>query len=210
MLVIRKICLAVTFVATASFATASAAAPLEVFVNTSSLSGTPSTLAFDVVDGGAPSNDVVISSFSTNGVLGAASSFGDVTGTFPGSVVIGDTSFFNEYAQDLTLGTFLRFAFNTTNHPAEATSFPDAFSFFVLNPLTGLPLFSTSDPTGADALFVFNIGAASPLQIHSSSAVSLRIDEPTAVSAPSTALLLLLAGFAALIYAPPSPYKRAG
>ncbi|MEP7162459.1 MAG: PEP-CTERM sorting domain-containing protein, partial [Candidatus Moraniibacteriota bacterium] len=108
---------------------------------------------------------------------------------------LSDTSFFNEYLQNLTLGDSLTFTFDTTGNPADPLSFPDAFSLFLLDPTTGLPLFSTSDPTGANALFLYNIGAQNPLDIYSTT-VSVG---PNAVPEPSTAWLIGIALLVMLI-----------
>ncbi|MEP7162697.1 MAG: hypothetical protein ABI747_02940, partial [Candidatus Moraniibacteriota bacterium] len=80
------------------------ATPIQITVDTSSFAGTSAALALDLIDGGSPANSVTVSGFSTTGTLGLNSSIGDVTGAFPGSVTLSDTSFFNEYLQNLTLG----------------------------------------------------------------------------------------------------------
>jgi hypothetical protein len=75
------------------------------------------------------------------------------------------------------------------------SSTPDSFSFFLLDDsLFPLPLFATTDPTGADALFIVDIDGTSGgnLQIFDSinTGVTWTVTPPTAVPLPSTALLL--------------------
>jgi len=134
-----------------------------VDVDTSLLSGTSAQLAFDLIYGGGPSNNTVtISGFSTDGTLGSVSLFGLVTGTLPATVTLADSPsfFFNEYLTDLTLGTYISFGLDvTTNGPG--ASLPDALSVFLLDPNTGFPLVTTSDPSGADSLFTLNINGTS-------------------------------------------------
>jgi hypothetical protein len=126
-----------------------------VAVNTSPISGTSAQLAFDFIDGGPPSNTIRVSNFSTDGTLGSNSPTGGVTGTLPGTVTLTDSSFFNEYLTNITLGTSFSFLLDaTTNGP---TVLPDAFSLFLLDPVTGFPLFTTTDPTFSNSLLTLNI-----------------------------------------------------
>ena len=132
------------------------AVPIDVVVDTTLLAGSAGTLAFDVLDGDPASNSATISNFSTDGVLGASSAFGGpVTGALPATVTIADGAFFNEYLQDIVLGTTLSFRVDLTSF-STGSVFPDSFSFFILDALL-LPIFPTSDPTGSDALFVIDI-----------------------------------------------------
>lgn len=133
------------------------AAQYQVTIDTSALTGTLAEIAFDFLDGGLPTNGITFSGFATDGGLGATISTGDVTGSLPGSVTLGDGSFFNEHLTEITLGTTLTFIFTPTDNPPALGSVPDAFSLFLLEPTTLVPLFSTSDPTGSDALLLFNI-----------------------------------------------------
>lgn len=129
----------------------------KVSIDTSTLSGTAAQLALDFIDGGLPNNTITVSSFATTGTLGATASLGDVTGALPGTVTLGDADFFNEHMADILLGTSISFIFTPTANPPDVMSLPDAFSLFLLDPLSGLPLFATTDPTGADALFHLDI-----------------------------------------------------
>ncbi|MEP7162824.1 MAG: NF038129 family PEP-CTERM protein [Candidatus Moraniibacteriota bacterium] len=173
--------------------------PIPIILNTSSLAGTNAVLAFDLIDGGTPGNTVTISGFSSNGTLGSFSVTGDVTGSLPGTVTFSDSQFFNEYLQNILLGSTLSFTFDATGNPADPLSFPDAFSLFLLDPATGLPLYATSDPTGANALFLYNIGGQNPLSIYSSNVTQgpNQVPEPSTAWLIGIALLVMLIVFAA-------------
>lgn len=142
------------------------AAPIQVTIDTSALSGTTGSIAFDFLDGGIPVNAIVVSDFTSDGTLGTATLSGDVSGTLAGTVSLGDMDFFNEYLQGLTFGSSLSFTFDTTGNPADPGSFPDGFSFFLLDG-TGMPVPTTSDPTGSNALFLYNVGEADPFAVYS-------------------------------------------
>jgi hypothetical protein len=167
------------------------AAPIEILVDTTSLAGVSSDLAFDLLDGGPPSNTVVISGFATDGTLGASTTLGDVSGALPGPVTLADTDFFNEYLQGLVLGTFISFTFETSGLPPDADSSPDAFAFFLLDPASGFALVDTSDPTGAGALLRYDVGASAPLSLLRADGIT--ISSPSAVPLPATLPLVLLA-----------------
>jgi hypothetical protein len=168
------------------------ALPYDVRVGTPALSGTPAQLAFDFINGDSSANSVTISAFATNGALGSFSITGDVTGSLPGSLVLRDTSFFNEYLQNSTLGTDLSFLFETSTNAPAASSFPDAFSFFVLNSTGTASLFPTTDPTGADALFKLDITGTSEgtLTVYTATGGEAVISVATAIPEPATIVLL--------------------
>jgi hypothetical protein len=129
-----------------------------VAINTSAHSGKAATLAFDLIDGdGIANTTVTISSFSTDGTLGSASSVGGVSGSLPGVVTLSDSAFFNELLQAITLGSTVSWDLSIATSAANANP-PDAFSFFLLEADGVTPLFKTTDPTGADALLVIDIG----------------------------------------------------
>jgi hypothetical protein len=166
---------------------------IQFTIDTTGLSGTSAQLAFDLIDGGAPSNSVSVDSFSTDGILGNVATIGGVTGTLPGNIIITDTSFFNEYLQDITLGSQISFILNDTANAPGISSFPDGFSFFLLDPLNGLPLASTTDPTGADSLFLINIGTSNGLEIYSGQGFSVTTNILNAVPEPNSLVLAITA-----------------
>jgi hypothetical protein len=167
------------------------AAPIQVTIDTTALSGTPAILAFDLIDGGAPANSVTVSGFATDGALGVSAAVGDVTGTLPGTVVLSDTSFFNEYAHWMTLGTSFTFVLDGTANFLGSTAVPDSFALFLLDAATGLPLMATGDPTGANALLQNNIGTSDPIATYTPSVTTAPAAEtppPTETTAAATAV----------------------
>jgi hypothetical protein len=164
--------------------------PTHVIIDTAGVSGTSGSLAFDLIDGGAPANSVAITNFSSNGMLGSTLSTGAVTGTLATGVSLSDGTFFSEHLQVITLGTTISFDFEATSNAPEPGSLPDAFSFFLLDATGTLPLVTTNDPTGADALFVYNIGIANPLEVYGSPSVTVHVDSPAQVPEPATLLLV--------------------
>lgn len=162
-----------------------------VTVDTSSLSGTSADLAFDLVDGGSASNTLTISGFATDGTLESVTPTGEVTGALPGTVTVEDSpsSFFNEYLTGIALGSSFSFNFDVTENGPGSSGTPDVFSLFLLDPTTGLPLFTTSDPTGSDSLFTINLDG-SALSVYSSSVTA----NSGSVPAPEPNALLLMVG----------------
>ena len=131
-----------------------------ITVDTHLLAGTDASIAFDFIDGGLPSNSYVVSGFSTDGALSIGSASGYVVGQLPGTISFGDTSFFNEYMQGIVLGNTFSFTVSTSDLPPDAGFSPDAFSLFLLG-TDNLSLVGTSDPTGANALLLHNLGDGS-------------------------------------------------
>jgi hypothetical protein len=169
------------------------AAPIQVTIDTSAFSGAAATLAFDFIDGGPPANSVAIFGLATDGTLGTNLAIGGATGSLPGTVVLDDSSFFNEYQQNVTLGTFVTFLFEPTTNAANPGSLPDAFSVFLLDAATGQSLVATSDPTGSDALLIYNVGAANPITVYSTDVLSQPFVSALAVPALSPPLLVVAA-----------------
>jgi hypothetical protein len=166
-----------------------------VTVDTSAFLGTSAQLAFDLIYGGGPSNTVTISDFSTDGTLGAVFPSGSVSGTLPGTVTLADSSlsFFNEYLTGLTLGTAFSFALDATTNGPNSLSSPDALSVFLLDPNTGFPLLTTSDPTLSDSLFTLNIDGASEgdLGVYTSAVIATPgSGSPSPVPEPRASILL--------------------
>jgi hypothetical protein len=144
------------------YAIAVSATTFNVSFNSTGMSGASAILAFDFIDGGPPSNSVVLSALTSNGTMGATSATGAVTGTARWTFT--DTSFFNELLVSLgPLGTATSFSFTTSDNAPAGGSQPDAFFFSILDPNTLLPLFPTGDSiSGEDALFEFDIGGEAP------------------------------------------------
>jgi hypothetical protein len=176
------------------------ASPIQVIVDTSSLSGV-GTLAFDFTDGGVPSNNsVTISGFASDGVLGAACVTHDLMTCDPapkltdgtGMVTIDDSVFFTEYRQSITFGHSFSFLFDATGPDDDLFGgiSPDGFSLYLLDQDAMSSLVQTDDLGGA--LFVYMIGAADPLQVFTT-----LVQLPSAALEPG-ALALCLAGLLGL------------
>ena len=141
----------------------------DAVIISSGLSG-PATLAFDYIDGGPPDNTVVLNAPVGDWSPAAAPSdspplsiCADPTcpapWTFTESVPM--NSFYELQLPFSAIGTTLSFSFTTTDNAPQDVSFsPDSFSFFLLNSDTLLPLFPTSDPSGA--LFLVSIQGIGP------------------------------------------------
>lgn len=184
------------------------ASTFNVVISSGSLTGSSATLAFDFIDGGSPTNTVILSTltYSADGMQGNASITGDVMDTPPGSGTgpwtfsdLGNTSGFNELLVDFTkMATSLAFSFTTTDFPRDpGSSADDSFSFFVLDFLTGAPLITTVDPDDADALFVFSSGHGLQLNPLDQVGFSLEVTQPQGVPEPGS-LALLVAAFSAM------------
>lgn len=192
--------LAITFVSPSTFAST-----YQVTLDTSGLSGIEAQLAFDFIDGGPLSNTINLSSFITDGMLGAEIISGGVSGKLPGVIFFNDTDFFNEYLTGITLGNSITFQFDSTNNPPDTLSVPDSFSLFLLDPLSGLSMVNTTDPTGADTLFRFDISGSaydSPLVFDVPSGEMNVSVQPASHAIPSPSALWLIAsglGMAAFV-----------
>jgi len=160
---------------------------IPVTINTTALTGQSGLIAFDLIGGDSTvaNNTVSVDLLATDGVLDNAAPF-----------TVTDLGFFNEVLREVTFGTFLSFSLALTEN-VSAPGF-DQFSFFLLDPITFLPLFRTSDPFGADALFAIDItgargGAAvsfDPIQ----SAITWQVGEPPVQAVPDGGMSVALLG----------------
>lgn len=182
-------------------ATSAFAVPVQLVVDTSAYSGTAALLAFDFIDGGSPSNSATISSFTTDGALGASTAIGDASGALPGLLTLTDSSFFAEYLQELSLASQFTFVLDSTGNAPDAGMFPDGLSLFLLDPLTGLSLAATSDPTGANALLLLNVGQSNGLELYGGAGIGVRTEEATNIVPEPNSVVLAVTGFAALLLA---------
>jgi hypothetical protein len=199
---------------------------IEIDTDVLGLNGSNWDLAFDLVDGNPQPNSVAISSFAiTVGALTSSSTFwgnsGNVTGDLsvpPGIVTLNDydpvdPSGFNEYTHNANLGTAIAFVFDITGNYASGYD-PDAFSFFILDPGTGLPFqylvpggdlsvapADAQDPPAGGALFVFGIGNPNQPELFcpgdSPCVTATLLPDTPAVPEPG-ALALAVAGLLAL------------
>src|ERR1019366_2742669 len=98
---------------------------------------------------------------------------------------------FNELLQGVTFGSTMSFTLDLTTNFASG-GIPDAFAFYLLDS-TQNP-FATSDPSGADSLFVINVDGLSPTpDVYTSSSATTTVTPigSTAVPEPDGVVLLL-------------------
>jgi len=165
----------------------------DINVNTANLTGKPAILAFDFTNGdGVFNNTARVANFLTDGSFDPVQALpaGDVDGSLNATVTFSDTSFFNELLQPITLGNAFQFRLEISD--LFAGGIPDAFSFFILDSNL-MPLVSTDDPSGGDALFALDLtGTGSGnLSVYASPQASWSI---TPVPEPDS-LALMLIGF---------------
>jgi PEP-CTERM motif len=135
----------------------------DVTIDTSAVKGKNGQLAFDFTRNDPLFNTLDILTFSTDSALGVPITEG---GLVEGDLIlqanpapftrINGGSFFNELVLTPTpFGKSVTFSVSLSeNHtPGEIS---DEFALFLLDS-SGLPLFTTSDPSGADALFTIDI-----------------------------------------------------
>lgn len=183
-------------------ATCTLAAPHRITVDTSKLAGVEAILAFDFVDWAAASNEVVITNFDSDAALLRSQSIGDVTGSLSGTLRLSDGRFFNESATLLRLGSFLQWSIDFSDNPPVAYEFPDGFSAFFLDSVTGLPLVITDDPTGSSSflrLSIFGKEQSSLVSFRARSDIIVTsitgpVPEPSALLLFALGLMVFLAG----------------
>jgi hypothetical protein len=122
------------------------AAPFDVQINTSALSG-GGLLAFDLFgfDAQPGNNAVTVTRFDpAPALVGPTMPTGDVTGQLPGTVVISDSQFFGEALQQVNLGGTLSFALDVTTSFSGGPGDPnDLFGVFLLDPASSFSLINT-------------------------------------------------------------------
>jgi len=170
-------------------------------INTASLIGAsagPFYLDFQLSDGsglGDGNNTAWLSNFNFYGgaPTGAAAGAGAFTGNLSSSVSLRDQSFFNEFYQAFTPGSFLQFDLNLSAR-VDSGLVPDTFAFAILDStLSNLPtlsggsdVFASIDITGSSAVvhtFASN-GSVSPAA--GGPAITIFAPTITPVPEPST------------------------
>jgi hypothetical protein len=163
-----------------------------VSINTTPIAGTSGFLAFDFL-GGSPlqNNTATIVGFASTGMLGSSSSAGNVTGSLTSPPLVLTTSvFFNEFLQGITFGSGSTTFDLTLSSNFIDGSTPDSFAFFLLNSM--FTPFATSDPTGANALFVIDItGSTTPI-VFTSAFATATVTQAGAAPVPEPITVLLL------------------
>lgn len=150
---------------------------LEFTIDTSTWNGTSAIFEIDLIDG-APTASTI--SFGSPLVDGAAIASGGI---------LSDSFFFNYVEFPLILGDLLSISMNMDNGTAPPTGFfPDSVSLFLLD-TNYLPLFPTTDPTGADSLMLWDLDVQSPVAF----AGSINMNTPTTpVPEPGTLGLFVI------------------
>ena len=188
-------------VAAISMALPAIASPYRVTIDTVPLLSQAGYMAFDFVAGSpATGNAAVVSSFASNATLGSASSSGGASGSLSaGPLTLGGGPFFSEWLQGVVaFGSSIVFDIEL-GAAVSPGGVPDEFSFFLLD-ANQLP-FATADPTGAGALFYFDLtGTSTAPVIFASDFASVTIEPLVVGNVPEPAtLLLLLAGLAVVL-----------
>jgi hypothetical protein len=168
------------------------AATIDITIDTSAFNGQTGQLAFDLIDGGPPSNSITLSQLAiSGGTLGTPIFTGGASALGSATFLLIDSSFFNEVLIPLTIGTQIGFRINSTDLGPTSSSIPDSFTTFLLDS-SGSPLFPTTDPTGADALLQIDAGVQSA-SVFSSTVTAIATPEP------STGLLIVFGSLAGIL-----------
>jgi hypothetical protein len=190
-----------------------------VSLNTGSLvanAAAPFSLDFQFTDGGGTgdgNNTVTLSGFNFGGgsaaADGTATTFGGASGSPATSIVITDTSFFNEYTIGFTPGATLNFTVDLTAN-VDAGGVPDEFSFGILDS-SGFEI-PANGP--GDSLLLADINQATPVLYSYSSDTSRNaaagapialaapvVTQQSSVGTPEPATVWLVGTAAALLFA---------
>lgn len=158
-----------------SFDDSAQAASRLITIDTTPFAGTSGLLVIDFLDGGPPSNSVLIAQLQTDGVFGTLIRTGDVVGDVPGPIQLTDATFFTEFTIGITLGSMLSFVLQDTANSAANDSFPDSLAVFLLDDTLVESLSLTSEPTGSNALLLLNVGASPDLELFQSEELTVTV-----------------------------------
>lgn len=143
-----------------------------IAIDTSTLIGhslAPFALDFQLSGGSPAASTATISNVSfgvpqTTPSNPPADTFGLASGTLSTgvSLTVNSTTFFSEFFQGFSPGNLLTFDLELTTNANAPT--PDAFAVKILydDPILFFPEITTDDPTGANALLLFELNSASP------------------------------------------------
>jgi hypothetical protein len=208
----RRGWLGITLILTLPGSLAHAGGDWTVSINTSQLAANytgPFALDFELV--GTNGNTVTLSNFmfGASGSPGPGSAFltGGASGSLGGTVGLTDTSsFFSDFNQQFTPGGTLTFTIDSTFLAPPAGGTPDNFSMAIFegydpvngyNPYlgTGGTPIPTTDPSGNDTFFNFNINGpgSTSVSVFPSSAGDISITvTPGVVPEPFSGMLTLV------------------
>jgi hypothetical protein len=182
-----------------------------VTINTSQLAADytgPFALDSELV--GSNGNSVTLTNFSFGGgSAGPGSAFltGGATGDLGTAVSLNDSvNFFSDFNQQFTPGSTLTFTMDSTLVPPPPAGSPDNFSMVIFedydpvngfNPDTGTggtPI-TTTDPSGADTFFNFNINGPGSTTVSNfpsaSGDITITVTPAGAVPEPTSGVLML-------------------
>lgn len=147
--------------------------------DTSSLSGSPFYLNFQFIDGSGTNdaNNVITITLLNGGIpVGIPIVIGGASGNLTTTVLLTDSSFFNEFTQQFEPGLMLSLDVGLTNN-VDVGSPPDEFTFAILD--SAFQEIQTTDPTGGNVLLRIDINSSSPT-----------VEKYSHVPEPGTLLLL--------------------
>jgi hypothetical protein len=136
----------------------------DVTINTTSLSGQSGYLYLQYATlNNAVASTATVSSFTTDGVLGAQDTVdvadgAAVNGTLPGSVVFANTNAVNDYNHAITFGSTISFILSLSNPTTSSNSGVSTFSLGLFaDALGSTPLLNTGDPNIAGTGILINL-----------------------------------------------------
>jgi hypothetical protein len=170
----------------------------------------PLALDFELV--GSNGNTVTLSGFSfgTGGGAGPGSAFltGGASGDLSNSVILSDgANFFSDFNQQFTPGGMLTFTVDSTLVAPPSGSIPDSFSMVIFegyDPVNGYNPYSgtggtpitTTDPSGNDTFFNFNVSGPGTTTVDSfpgsGGDIPITVTPAGAVPEPSSGVIMLL------------------
>jgi hypothetical protein len=168
----------------------------------------PFALDFELI--GSNGNTVTLSDFTFGGgAAGPGSPFltGGASGGLGSTVALNDSSnFFSDFNQQFTPGSTLTFTVDTTLVPPPSGGTPDNFSMVIFSSYdpvngynpgmgTGGTPIPTTDPSGADTFFNFNVNGpgATTVESYPSAAGDITITiTPASVPEPSGGMMMIL------------------
>jgi hypothetical protein len=159
----------------------------DVTVNTSSIAGTNGSLDFQFNPGPLTSQaaSVQILGFS-GGSLGSSTTFGDVTGTLPGTVTIDNGSFFNDYFTGFTFGNMLSFDVSLSGpaltSPNGTSTSGSSFAFSMFSDPGGTVPVLTTDPGGIAFSVGVNLNGSTTPATPSPETIAPTVPEPGTLS----------------------------
>jgi hypothetical protein len=163
-----------------------------ISLDTSAFAGELFSLAFSLTNGAEEVSanvptTITLSEFAFGGGMpsGDPEFLGGASGDVAGSITLTDSEFLSFASQGFIAESLLSFRLSTTTTVEPGT--PDLFAFHLIDSFG--ELFPTSDPTGANALFVINFDSATP-DFQNYGVRVTEVPDVTTVPEPGTLLLM--------------------